>query len=58
MVLRATAAGELTINGLNIRDTSENERLLAWERMYVDRYELDSESNSARYPLSSTMMRS
>jgi hypothetical protein len=41
------AAGELTVSELQIRDTVENEPLLAWERMVVDRYEVDSSAASA-----------
>lgn len=40
-------AGELEIAGLAVLDTSENKPLLAWERMFVDRFEVDSAATSA-----------
>ena len=42
------AAGELSVEMLDVLDTSEDLRLVTWEHMDIDRFELDSASASAR----------
>ena len=42
------AAGSLTTDDLQVTDTAAREPLLAWDRMAVDRYEIDSAKSAAR----------
>jgi hypothetical protein len=42
------AAGTLTTDDLQVTDTAAEEPLLAWDRMAIDRYEIDSAESAAR----------
>ena len=42
------ATGELQIDGLELRNTREDESLVAWQQMSIDRYEFDSKAGSVR----------
>lgn len=44
----ASLSGALGIAGLEVKDTYENEPLLAWETMDIDRYEINSADTSAQ----------
>ncbi|MBT8051491.1 MAG: DUF748 domain-containing protein [Gammaproteobacteria bacterium] len=44
----ASAVGELEITALELRNTQEDESLLAWQQMKIDRYEVDSANATVR----------
>jgi hypothetical protein len=41
------ATGEMNVSGLQLTDTVEDQPLLAWENMVIDRFEVDSAAASA-----------
>lgn len=44
-------SGAMEITSLQLRDTVENEPLLAWEQMAIDRFEIDSKNTSAEFSI-------
>jgi hypothetical protein len=45
---RMTVSGRVALNGLDVRDSMENESLLSWESMNIDRFEADAMARELR----------